>query len=218
MHELLIAILLFADDIALFPYSSKGLQRQLDILQAFCAERGLKVNVQKTTTMVFEHQKSQTAAFTYAGNEVEHVDIFKYLGMIMAYTRTLTPAIDHLCKAATRAMFGLQRRCQQLHLDDPIIKCKLSDMLVKPILCCGCEVWSIVGNKSDLEKLERIQRGVLKRLLGVHRQTTNLHVLAEFGRYPLQLSWQALAGKHLTRLETMGTDRLLSMPLLLIAD
>ena len=40
-------------------------------------------------------------------------------------------------------------------------------------------------------------------------QTTDLHVLAEFGRYPLQLSWQALAGKYLTRLETMGTDRLL---------
>ena len=181
----------------------------MDILQAFCAERGLKVNVQKTKTMVFEHQKSQTTAFTYAGNDIEQVENFKYLGMIMAYTRTLTPAIDHLCKAATRAMFDLQRRCQQLHLHDPIIKCKLFDMLVKPILCYGCEVWSIVGNKSDLEKLERIQRGFLKRLLGVHMQTAKLHVLAEFGRYPLQLSWQALAGKYLTRLETMGTDRLL---------
>ena len=209
LAELLIAILLFADDIALFSYSSKGLQRQLDILQGFCAKRGLKVNVQKTKTMVFEHQKSQTPAFTYEGSDIEQVENFKYLGMITAYTRTLTPAIDHLCKAATRAMFGLQRRCQQLHLHDPIIKCKLFDMLVKPILCYGCEVWSIVGNKSDLEKLERIQRGFLKRLLGVHMQTTSLHVLAEFGKYPLQLSWQALAGKYLTRLETMATDRLL---------
>ena len=40
-------------------------------------------------------------------------------------------------------------------------------------------------------------------------QTTNLHVLAEVGRYPLQLSWQALQGIYLTRLENMGTDRLL---------
>ena len=90
--------------------------------------------------MVFEHQKSQTPPFTYAGNEIEQVEIFKYLGMIMKYTRTLTPAIEYLCKAATRAMFGLQRRCQQLHLHDPIIKCKLFDTLVKPILCYGCEV------------------------------------------------------------------------------
>lgn len=209
LAELLIAILLFADDIALFSYTTKGLQHQLDILQAICSERGLKVNVQKTKTMVFEHQKSQIPPFTYAGNEIEQVENFKYLGMIMTYTRTLTPAIEYLCKAATRAMFGLQRRCQQLHLHDPIIKCKLFDTLVKPILCYGCEVWSIVANKSDLDKLERIQIGFLKRLLGVQLQTTNLHVLAEFGRYPLQLSWQALAGKYLTRLENMGTDRLL---------
>ena len=110
--------------------------------------------------------------------------------MITTYTRTLTPAIEYLCKAATRAMFGLQRHCQQLHLNDPIIKCKLFDTLVKPILCYGCEVWSIVANKSDIDKLGLIQIGFLKRLLGVQIQTTNLHVHAEFGRYPLQLSWQ----------------------------
>ena len=51
----------------------------------------------------------------------------------------------------------------------------------------------MVANKSDLDKLERIQIGSLKRLLGVQIRATNLHVLAEFGRYPLQLSWQALA-------------------------
>ena len=140
LAELLIAIVLFADDIALFSYTTKGLQCQLDILQAFCSDRGLKGNVQKTKTMVFEHQKSQTPPLLYARNEIEQVENFKYLGMIMMYTRTLTPAIEYLCKTATRAMFGLQRRCQQLHLHDPIIECKLFDTLVKPILCYGCEV------------------------------------------------------------------------------
>ena len=33
LAELLIAMLLFADDIALFSYTTKGLQPQLDILQ-----------------------------------------------------------------------------------------------------------------------------------------------------------------------------------------
>ena len=209
LAELLIAILLFADDIALFSYTTKGLQRQLDILQAFCSDKGLKVNVLKTKTMVFEHQKLQTPPFTYAGNEIEQVENVKYLGMIMTYTRTLTPANEYLCKTATKAMFGLQLRCQQLHFHDPIIKCKLFDTLVKPILCYGCEVWSIVANKSDLDKLERIQIGFLKRLLGVQIQTSNLHVLADSGRYLLQLSWQALAGNYLTRLENMGAARLL---------
>ena len=106
-------------------------------------------------------------------------------------------------------MFALQRQCQQLHLHDPGIKCKLFDALVKPILCYGCEIWAIVGNRTDLDKLERIQQGFLKRLLGVQTQTINLQVLAEFGRFPLQLSWQALAGKYMDRLESMDADRLL---------
>lgn len=94
LAEILIAILLFADDIALSSYSQKGLQRQLDILQAFCPARGLKVNVQKTKTMVFEHQKSQSPLFTYAGNDIEQVEEFKYLGMFLKYSRTLTPVIE----------------------------------------------------------------------------------------------------------------------------
>ena len=46
-------------------------------------------------------------------------------------------------------------------------------------------------------------------LLGVQTHTSTLHVLAEFGRYPLQLSWQALAEKYLNRLEKMEYNRML---------
>ena len=54
-----------------------------------------------------------------------------------------------------------------------------------------------------------IQQGFLKRFDGVQTQTTNLHVLTKFGRFPLQLSWQALAGKYMDRLESIDADRLL---------
>ena len=106
-------------------------------------------------------------------------------------------------------MFGLLSRCQHLHIHDPILKCKLFDALVKPILCYGCEVWSIGGNKAALEQLERTQIGFVKMLLGVQTHTKTLHVLAEFGRFPLQLTWQALAGKYLERLENMDASRIL---------
>ena len=126
LATLLIAILLFADDIALFSYFEKGLQRQLDVLQEFCAAQGLKLNVQKTKTMVSGPRKSQTSPFSYAGANIEQVDIFKYLGITLHGTRGLSTAIETLCQAAKRAMFGLLRRCQQLHIHDPIVKCKLS--------------------------------------------------------------------------------------------
>ena len=207
--EILLAILLFADDIALFSYSHRGLQRQLDILYAFCTDRQQTVNVAKTKALVFEARKNFMPPLLYAGNAIEQVDIFKYLGVQMHGTKGLTPAMEYLCKASKRAMFGLQQRCEQLRIHDPALKCKLFDTLVKPILCSGCEIWSVLGCKSAIADLERVQTNFLKILLGVQNHTSTLHVLAEFGRYPLKVAWQAQAAKYLSRLESMDANRTL---------
>ena len=117
--EILLAILLFADDIALFSYSHRGLQRQLDILYAFCTDWQLTVNVAQTKALEFEAHKNAMPPLLYAGNAIEQVDILKYLGVQMHGTKGLTPVMEYLCKAAKRAMFGLQRRCQQLRMTPP---------------------------------------------------------------------------------------------------
>ena len=212
--DILLAILLFADDIALFSYSMQGLQKQLDILAAFCDARGLTVNVSKTKTLVFENRRSEVPPFQYAGNSIERVDEFKYLGILMHGTKGLSPAIEFLCKAARRAMFGLQRRCQQLGIHDPVLKCKLFDTLVKPIMCYCCEIWSALGCKRAIDDLERIEVGFLKVLLGVQVHTKTLHVFAEFGRYPLHLTWQSQSAKYLERLQSMSSERVLKQAFL----
>ena len=48
----------------------------------------------------------------------------------------------------------------------------------------------------------------LQRVVAVQMQIANWHVLAKFGRSPLQLSWQALAGIYMKRPESMDTERL----------
>ena len=58
---------------------TNGLQRQLDILYAFCTDRQLTVNVNKTKALVFEARKNVMPPLLYAGNAIEQVDIFKYL-------------------------------------------------------------------------------------------------------------------------------------------
>lgn len=209
LADIILAILLFADDIALFSLSPSGLQEQLDILAAFCAKRGLTVNVQKTKILVFESKRSQIPDLRFNGELVERVDEFKYLGIMMHGTRGLGPAVGFLCKAAKRAMFALQRRCQQLRISDPILKCKLFDTLVKPILSYCCEIWSALASKQHREDMLRIERGFLKALLGVQVRTPTSHVYGEFGRYPLDISWQSQAAKYLDRLNSMSDDRVL---------
>ena len=59
---ILLAILLSADDIALFSYSHRSLQRLLDILYAFRTDRQLTFNVAKTKALEFEARKKCYAA------------------------------------------------------------------------------------------------------------------------------------------------------------
>ena len=72
----LVAILLFADDIALLSYSPEGLQKQLDILQDFCFSNGLTVNVSKTKVVIFERKQASAPPFTYQGEAIERVQSF----------------------------------------------------------------------------------------------------------------------------------------------
>jgi hypothetical protein len=58
LGQLDVRLLLYADDLTLLSHTPVGLQKQLDVLQAFCCERQLTVNVKKTKVVVFEARKS----------------------------------------------------------------------------------------------------------------------------------------------------------------
>ena len=67
---------------------------------------------------------------------------------------------------------------------------KLFDVLVKPILLYACEAWgdSTYCNVKDAspnfkDPFEKLQLRVCKQILGVHRKTMNIPVLAELGRF-----------------------------------
>jgi len=87
------------------------------------------------------------------------------------------------------------RRCALLGIRDPALQCKLFDTLVLPILSYGCEVWG-VDTKSSAAA-EALHRDFLRRLLGVRKSTANHMVLAELGRFPLQVHfWQQILRYH----------------------
>ena len=206
--QCVVAILLFADDIALFSYTHHGLQSQLNILQSFCDKRGLTVNVKKTKVVVFEGKQSQSPTFTYAGAEIEQVEEFKYLGICFHATRGLSCAIEYLCNSARKAMFAVLGRCHELHIQQPLLKLKLFDALVRPIMTYACEAWAIMGAKGLLYDMEKIELRFLKMLLGVPQNTSSKLVYAEFGRLPLPHFWLQQSLKYLGRMLSLDDDRL----------
>jgi hypothetical protein len=163
LGQLTICLLLYADNLAFMSHTPAGLQKQLDVLQAFCYERQLIVNVKKTKVVGFETRKSVCQAFQYEGKAIEQLSSFKYLGVELHGTKGMQAAIQRLTMSRKKAVFTLRRTCAELRIFDPALQCQLFDTLVKPMLSYGCEVWS---DHMAREQLEVVHRAFLKSLLG----------------------------------------------------
>jgi len=78
LADIVIKLLLYADDLALMSETPQGLQKQIDALSEFCVERQLVINVSKTKVMVFEKCCNAALEFTYRGTTIERVQSFRY--------------------------------------------------------------------------------------------------------------------------------------------
>jgi hypothetical protein len=117
--------------------------------------------------------------------------------------------IQRLAMFGKKAVFTLQRRCVELRIFDPALQCQLFDALVKPMLSYGCEVWS---DHMAHERLEVVHRVFLKSLLGVSTMTCSYVVLAEFGRFSLEIFWWQQTMRFLSRVSSkVDSDRMLRL-------
>ncbi len=85
----------FAYDLVLTSKSKVGLQQKLNVLQQFCVECGLIMNVKKTKVMVFNFA-NPCQEFEFEGDVIERVQTFKYLGILLETTPNLDCAVEHL--------------------------------------------------------------------------------------------------------------------------
>jgi len=99
--------------------------------------------------------------------------------------------------------------CAELHIFDPALQCQLFVALVKPVLSYGCEVWS---DHMAREQLEVVHRVFLKSSLGVSTMTSSYVVLAEFGKFPLEIFWWQQTMRFLSRVSfEVDLDRMLRL-------
>lgn len=205
----------FADDVALISTTQDGLQKQLDSLQSFSEQWEMTVNVLKTKVVVFSSVSNRVTpvenyVFTYAGNPIEVVDKFKYLGVVFHSRKTLSAAAELRVDAGYKALHGMRRRCYELGLRNTKMTCELFDYLVKPVFTFGAEIWaaSILGK--DATSSEKLQLRFLKCHLGVRNTTANRVVLAECGKFPMNHHYIKLVLRYWNRLIQVPEHRLLA--------
>ena len=144
----------------------------------------------------------------YEGKSIDFVDSFKYLGVDMHCTKPFTDAGLPRKESGQRALPAMLRRCKELGIDDPLLQVKLFDALVQPVMMYAVEFWG-TGDvlKGELAG-DLVHRTFLRGVLGVRTGTPSMAVLAEAGRYPLQISAAQMLLKYWNRLVRMEDDRL----------
>ena len=136
-------LLLYADDVVLFAETAVELQSQLDALKEFCDLKHMTVNVQKTQILSCRSRDAVGCSWQYAGEAIEVVSTFKYLGITVESDRGFKGAVDVMRCAATKAMWSVVRQTQERDIQQIALRVLLFKSMVIPVMSYGCEIWSL---------------------------------------------------------------------------
>ena len=190
--------LMYADDIVIMSTSAEGLQQRISILETYCNDWCLKINIKKTKVMVFNKAgRIMQCKFKLQNNHIECTPCYKYLGTYFSASGSFSTAKTELYNTALKGFFKLKKDFLSLA---PSIETSthLFDHTIKPILLYNSEIWggyigswTKIKSSFDPDKFfkslhcEKLHQKYSKCILGVHKKSTNFAVLSELGRFPL---------------------------------
>ena len=111
-----ISSLLFADDLAIFSLTKNGLQEKLDILEKYCRQWDLNLNLKKTKVIIFNKQGNTIKKFKfyYRGKEIEIASQYTYLGFTFVPSGKKYVGIENLIKKGKKTWFSIQKNVKQI--------------------------------------------------------------------------------------------------------
>jgi len=153
IDDIVLILLLFADDMAILAKTPEDLQTSLDLLHTYCTNWGLEVNTTNTKIMVFSKRGTllHNERWLYNGVVIEMVDNFNYLGTVISFNGKFLANQEYVVGKSLKALNTLLANCSRIKLK-PKILCELFYSFVGSILGYSFEVWCV--NKSD--DIERI--------------------------------------------------------------
>lgn len=220
MGSLSVPDVLYADDVGFYTESPDEMQQLLDMLDLFCTLFLMTVNTKKTYAVIFTPGKSEqqvlrlqaVCKWQYRGKAISFVEEFKYLGVVFHQTRGCVVGAKALAAPARRAMYAALSRLRALGINQPDFTCRMFDLLVRPIMSYGCQVWGpdlyqgctlqagamLTPDRRDVPA-EGVQLDFLRMMAGMPASAHIWTLFKEFSRQPVQLHWMALCARFWER-------------------
>ena len=111
-----IAALLYADDMVLFAGDEEAMCQSLRMLQEWCEQWAVKVNVKKCGVMHIRRKgvKKTLNEFYVDGERIDVVEKYKYLGCMLNEHLECKGMIEERTMARARALNGWLRSCRAM--------------------------------------------------------------------------------------------------------
>lgn len=185
LSDLVIRILLYADDLVILATDPGVLQHMINNLKRYSEKWGLTVNLVKSKIMIFRRggRLSNREQWRWGGEKIEIVNKFKYLGV------TLTPRLswkEHAVDRVSTTKFVMNNLWGSFCTNNkaPIsAKWAIYNAVFKSIMGYGAPVW---GYK-NIDEFEVCQRYVIKKLFMLPLNMPNYMIYLETG---VNLLWQ----------------------------
>ena len=156
----------FADDIALIAPSAKGLQAILSVCEKYALDHDIVYNTSKTVCMLIRPKKLSNlkrVSLSLCGNELEFVEQYKYLGVLISNVSSDNNDIDRQRRALYRRANMLFRK---FHACSVEVKQMLFQTYCMNMYCA--QLWCNFTKKT-MQKLRVAYNNCLRRFLGFPR-------------------------------------------------
>ena len=202
----LINVLAYADDLVLLSESEHDLQTLLDILCQWCRKWRLSVNIEKTKVMHFRPTNCNRTQFKFTINdlEVEIVDTYKYLGILLHEHLDFTKTAELLASAGGRALGAVINKVKYNKDLGYKTYTTLVNSCVVPILLYSGGIWGLKNFKCCEDVLLHASRFYM----GVHRLAAIPGIQGDMGWLDCKSRWAIETVRLYNRFINMDESRL----------
>ena len=108
-EKIFVPCLFWADDLVLLSKTKDRLRKQLDILAKYSSDWKLKINIDKTKSLIFNNSGRliKTEKVYYKGCMIEPTKHYKYLGILLESNGKFKSALDDLARKGMRASHSM---------------------------------------------------------------------------------------------------------------
>ena len=183
--------LAFMDDLVIISTTRIGMQTKLNILNSFCCNYNMFINVDKSKFFVINGDLQDNIPFTCGNIEIENTDNYTYLGCIFTSCGNIAASIKiHASNKFTNYL--KLSNFLRVNCNFPFfIKKKVLEAAYNTSIFYGCISWFNLSPRA----MKGLYNGGIKQLLGVRIATCNLLALCEANYPPIEFYIKEIQSK-----------------------